>query len=251
MTTINYQQFDNLTFEDFRRMAADNSLSCYEKIGFPNSYRAGKEEAIFRDILGKLPQLGQTGHVVLDIGPGCSGLAHSLIDLCGDKGHTLLLIDSSEMLDQLPEHGYIRKIAALYPHCPQLFAEYAGRVDAILVYSVLHYIFTEGNLFDFLDRSLSLLAPGGSMLLGDIPNVSKRKRFFSSSTGIAFHKQYTGREEVPAVTHHTIENGKIDDAVIFALLQRCRLAGFDAYVVPQAADLPMANRREDLLILRP
>ena len=43
----------------------------------------------------------------------------------------------------------------------------------------------------------------------------------------------------------------IDDAVVFALLQRSRLAGFDAYVVPQDSALPMANRREDILIIRP
>jgi hypothetical protein len=46
-----------------------------------------------------------------------------------------------------------------------------------------------------------------------------------------------------------VEAGKIDDAVIVSLLLRCRLAGFDAYVLPQGPDLPMANRREDVLIV--
>ena len=44
---------------------------------------------------------------------------------------------------------------------------------------------------------------------------------------------------------------KIDDAVVFSILGRARAAGFDAYVVPQAPDLPMANRREDILIMSP
>ena len=251
MNPIEHRQFDNLTFEDFRRMAADGSLSCYEKIGFPDSYRAGKEEYIFRDILEKLPQLGGERQVVLDIGPGCSGLAHNLIDLCGERGHTLLLVDSQEMLDQLPERDYLRKYAALYPQCPELFAQYGGEVQIILVYSVLHYIFAEGNIFDFLDLSLSLLAPGGAMLLGDIPNVSKRKRFFSSAAGIAYHQQYTGGDEVPMVVFNRMEKGKLDDAVLFSLLLRCRMAGYDAYILPQGSDLPMANRREDILITRP
>jgi hypothetical protein len=251
MNSIDYRQFDNLTFEDFRRMAADSSLSCYEKIGFPNSYRAGKEEYIFRDILGKLPQLERERQVVLDIGPGCSGLAHALIDWCGEKGHTLLLVDSREMLDQLPDRQYVHKYPALYPNCPELFAQYAGQVQAILVYSVFHYIFAEGNLFDFLDRSLSLLAPGGAMLVGDIPNISKRKRFFSSAAGIAYHQQFTRSAEVPVVAFNRVEEGKIDDAVLIALLLRCRMAGYDAYILPQGADLPMMNRREDVLIVRP
>jgi hypothetical protein len=251
MNPINYSQFDNLTFEDFRRMATDAALSRHEKVGFPDSYRAGKEECIFRDILGKLPQLEQERQIVLDIGPGCSGLALRLIEHCGERGHTLILVDSAEMLAHLPEGEHVRRYAALYPNCPQLFAEFEGRVHAILVYSVLQYIFAEGNVFDFLDRSLGLLAPGGAMLLGDIPNVSKRKRFFSSAAGVACHRQFTGRDETPMVVFNRIEAAKIDDSVILALLMRCRSAGYDAYIVPQGPELPIANRREDLLIIRP
>ena len=132
-----------------------------------------------------------------------------------------------------------------------LFEEYGGRVDAILAYSVLHYVFAEANVFDFLDRSMSLLAEGGQMLIGDIPNVSKRKRFFSSPNGVRFHRAFTQTDEVPAVQFNAVEPGKLDDAVILSLLLRCRTAGFDAYVLPQAPDLPMANRREDLLIIKP
>jgi hypothetical protein len=39
--------------------------------------------------------------------------------------------------------------------------------------------------------------------------------------------------------------------VIVAILSRARAAGADAYVVPQAPNLPMANRREDILIRLP
>jgi hypothetical protein len=35
------------------------------------------------------------------------------------------------------------------------------------------------------------------------------------------------------------------------MLGRARAAGFDAYVLAQPEALPMANRREDLLIRRP
>jgi hypothetical protein len=38
---------------------------------------------------------------------------------------------------------------------------------------------------------------------------------------------------------------------MMALIMRARSAGFDGYVVPQAPNLPMANRREDILILKP
>lgn len=251
MDPTSLNQFANLTFADFRRMAKDDRLSCHEKIGFPNFYRQGKEEAIFGDMVRKIPQLTHRQQIVLDIGPGCSGLARHIIDCCSAREHTLLLVDSQEMLDLLPDLDHLRKIPGRYPNCPELFTKYAGQVHAIIVYSVLHYVFAEGNVFDFLDRSLSLLAPGGAMLIGDIPNVCKRKRFFSSAAGVAHHRQFMGTEELPSVAFQQIEAGKIDDAVVCSLLMRARMAGFDAYVLPQAPDLPMANRREDMLISRP
>jgi hypothetical protein len=247
----NYQRFADLGYEDFRRMAADPGLSRYEKIGFPDSYREGREAQIFADIRRKLPALEDQGRIILDVGPGCSDLPHMLIDHCRDRSHELLLVDSAEMLGHLPDATFIRKWAAYYPDCPDLFATYAGRVDVLLTYSVFHYIFTESNIWRFVDRSLELLAPGGQMLIGDIPNISKRKRFFASATGGRFHRAFTGRDEDPEVRFNVVETDQIDDAVVLALLQRVRAAGCDAYVLPQATDLPMANRREDILITRP
>ena len=77
-------------------MAQDDSLSGYEKIGFPDSYRKGKEKFIFRDIVGKLPSLLGKKKVVLDIGPGYSELPTMLIDLCRRNHHTLILVDSRD-----------------------------------------------------------------------------------------------------------------------------------------------------------
>ena len=246
-----YKRFADLTFDDFRRMAADDALSQYERIGFPDSYRAGKEEAIFEDITAKLPALGASGKVVLDVGPGCSGLPLMLVELCRRQGHTLLLVDSAEMLGRLPDEPFVRKFPAYYPRCEELFAEYAGRVDVLLCYSVLHYVFAESNLWDFLDASLQLLADGGQMLLGDVPNVSKRRRFFSSAAGVKFHREFTGTETTPEVGFNRVERGQIDDAVVLSILARARAEGADAYVVPQREDLPMANRREDILVRKP
>jgi hypothetical protein len=245
------QRFANLTYQDFRKLALDPSLSCHEKVGFPNSYREGKEEAIFQDILTKLTILGTRHRTVLDIGPGCSRLAHLLIEWCERQGHNLLLLDSPEMLAQLPVRPFITKVSGYFPHCESFLAQYANRVDAVLTYSVAHYAFVECSIFEFVDRAMTLLAPGGELLVGDIPNVSKRKRFFSSAAGVAYHQQFVGRVEQPVVTFNQPEPGKMDDAVILALLLRARLAGCDSYVLPQGAGLPMANRREDLLICKP
>jgi len=249
---VDHRRFKDLTFDGFRELAKAEGLSRYQKIGFPDSYRAGYEPAIFADIVAKLPMLEADGKIVLDLGAGCSELPHLLLDLGSHRGHTTLLCDSAEMLTQLPDGPGVHKIAGRYPaESAAALEPYAGRVDAILCYSVLHYIFPEQPLFDFLDRLLELLAPGGACLLGDIPNVSMRKRFFASDAGAKSHFEYTGSTEKPDVTFNNPEPGKLDDAVVLAILARCRAAGFHAYVLPQAKALPMANRREDILIERP
>ena len=246
-----YERFANLSYSDFRRLAQDNSLSRYEKIGFPDSYRKGKEEYIFMDIKNKIPILSATQKVVLEIGPGCSDLAFYLIKYCIDHHHELFLIDSKEMLSHLPDHERVFKYVGYYPNCPDLLDRLKGTVDIIICYSVFHYIFKESNTWDFIDKTLLLLSPGGHLLIGDIPNISKRKRFFASETGVQFHKKFMQTNEPPEVYFNKIEEGAIDDAVIMALIMRARIAGFDAYILPQPPQLPMANRREDILIIRP
>jgi hypothetical protein len=244
----------DLGFEDFRRLAVNPHLSPQERIGFPPTYRDGHEAGILRDILTKLPRLvTEEGLRLVDIGPGCAGLPRLLIDLCRERGHRLVLVDSEEMLAQLPDvAGVTVKCAGPYPGNKDPVAEAAGGgADAILCYSVLHYIYVDYNLFDFVDAAVALLAPQGRALIGDIPNVSKRRRFFASETGRRFHQAFTGASEPPRVEFNVPSPGKIDDAVLMGLMQRAQLAGCDAWLVPQSADLPMANRRDDLLLGKP
>lgn len=245
-------RFDNLDFEAFRALAGDPSLSRHEKVGFPDSYRHGKEESIFRDVVAKLGSLQRHGARIIEVGPGCSQLPVMLAGRCAEKSSELIWVDSAEMLALLPDAPHVRKIAGRFPQAllPQLH-QLAGSVDAILAYSVVQYVFAEGNIFHFLDTCLALLAHGGELLLGDLPNQTMRKRFFASPTGVATHQRHTGRDEPPEVHFNRLEPGQMDDGVVLALLARARAQGFHAWVMPQAVDLPMANRREDILIRRP
>src|SRR3712207_4948873 len=210
--------WNRLDFAGFARLAEDDSLSKYEKIGFPDSYRAGHEAAIFSDIRSKLPRLSERGLTVLDIGPGCSDLPGMLIDLCRAQGHRLHLVDSAEMLRQLPDADFIEKRPGLFPRDRQAVADLAAQVDVMLCYSVLHYVFVDANPFDFVDLAVELMAPGGEFLIGDVPNVSKRRRFFASEAGIAFHKAFTKTDILPEVRFNEPVPGAIDDAAVLALL---------------------------------
>ena len=87
-------RYQELTYDGFRRLAKNPALSRYEKIGFPDAYRSGREEAIFDDIRHKLRNLEGTGKLVIDIGSGCSDLPRMLIDVCREHAHAVVLIDS-------------------------------------------------------------------------------------------------------------------------------------------------------------
>ena len=220
MATISPERFRDLTFDGFRELASADGLSRFERIGFPDANRDGYEIAIFRDVQTKLSNLDRRGQTVFDIGCGCSDLPLLLANHCGERGHSLMFCDSPEMLDHLPDEGFIRKAAGCFPKdSAELIAEFAGHVDAILVYSVLQYVFVEGQIYDFVDACLTLLAPGGQLLLGDIPNASKRKRFFASTVGIQYHQAFTHTNEIPVVGFNCLERSKIDDAVVIGIVE--------------------------------
>jgi hypothetical protein len=243
-----------LDYEGFRVLAQDGRLSDNEKIGFPPAYRQGFEDAIWTDIMAKLPCLVRSeGQMVIDIGPGCAALPKRLIELCRDRGHTIVLVDSPEMLALLPDvSGVTRKCEGLFPHNAVAVARMApAGADAVLCYSVLHYIHLDAGCERFVDAAVELLAPGGRALVGDIPNLSKRRRFFSTERGQAYHHAFTGTNTPYDVSQDASSPDKIDDAVLARMIDRAHAAGCDAYLLPQGPGLPMGNRRDDFLIVRP
>lgn len=245
----------DLDYDSFRALAQNPYLSPHERIGFPPAYREGFENSILADITSKLPMLTQSkGLNVVDIGPGCSNLPRMLIDLCARQQHRIVLVDSQEMLAQLPDLDTVTcKIAGRFPfNLPTVLASFGEQgAHVILCYSVMHYLYLDSNLFDVIDATIMLLASGGSALYGDIPNASKRRRFFASAAGKAFHRRFTGADTDPEVRYNHPLRGKIDDAVLAGCIARAQAGGCDAYLLPQPSTLPMANRRDDLLIQKP
>lgn len=244
--------YDGYNYEKFKELAKNTSISMYEKIGFAESYRKNTEEKIFEDILSKVPIIKlETGLNVLDIGSGCSNLQKYISEFCHKQGHKLYSADSEEMLALCENKPHVVKVPGLFPKTAGTIKEKSGGIDVIICYSVFHYIFVDSNVWYFLDCLLNLLNDGGQALIGDIPNISKRKRFFASNNGIKFHQEFMQTNEKPTVKFNCIETGKIDDSLLMSIVLKCQASGFDAYVLPQPKELPFANRRDDLIIRKP
>lgn len=249
MSEIN---FDKLDYEAFRDLAKDEQIDQHERVGFPSSYRQNKDEFIWEDILSKLQNIKLTHKKVLEIGPGWSDLTQRILSYSAQQHHEVFLVDSPEMLSLIPDFSHVKKIAGKFPECLEEVVK-NGPFDAILTYSVIQYPFFDGNMWNFIDSAASLLAPEGQFLIGDIPNSSMRKRFLASPSALEYHKKnYPEIGDFPPVpVFNKLEPSAIDDGVMVGIFMRLRLAGFHAFIVPQNINLPMSNRREDLLVVRP
>ena len=251
MKDSNYSKFIDIGFNDFKKFASDDSLSINEKVGFPDSYRNGFDSHILEDIESKVGVIKPNEHI-LDIGPGCSSLAAGYISHCTKAGSQITLIDSQEMLDLLPDLPGVTKLAGFYPSHDIIDKLNAGdRFNKIICYSVFHYIFIEANVWTFLDLTLDLLKPAGRFLLADIPNFSMRNRFFKSDDGGDFYTKYIRPNDSLTDPQVEISENQIDDGVLIGMILRARNRGVHAYIVPQNTLLPMSNRREDLLFIKP
>jgi hypothetical protein len=237
-------------YEEYRERAKDSTLSLNEKCATADAFRSGYNEQILGDIIDKMPAFGKPGVSLCDIGAGCSELAQLIVERTSRNRQSLTVIDSPEMMELLPDDPHLTKVEGPFPQCLGDGGRPLGPFDAILCYGVVGAVFEEANLFAFVDAAAALLADHGQLLLGDIPNASMRKRFMASPAGAEYHKIYYAHLPRPEIVFNTPTPGEIDDGVILGLVARLRGAGFNAFVMPQAAGLPMANRREDILITR-
>lgn len=236
-----------LTFNNFRERARSNDLSPIQKIGFPDNYRQGYEQAIVDDIFSKTDLNDRSGQAVVDIGCGCSDLVRLVIDQCRKQKHHLTLNDSAEMLALIKDTSGTKQVPGRFPDIlPQL---QLGSFDVVICYSVIPCVFSELNYIDFIHKSISLLKPGGKMLVGDIPNVTKRQRFLNSEEGKDFLKNAPANTDKGS-TWQSDDTLKMDDAVVFSILTRFRNYGCETYLLPQSKTLPLSNRREDILIVK-
>lgn len=236
------------TFEDFKKRALDNSLSKWEKIGFPDNYRAGEiEDQIFLDISTKLDF--EICNKILDIGCGCTNLVLNLIEYSRKNQIELYLNDSMEMLKNIPVEivsDHIFLLPGMYPNEVAFPTDSKNTFDAIIVYSVIQYVFNYQSIYQFIHECIKLLKPGGKLLIGDIPNFNCRERFLNSSESSEFKNNKASISV--NIEHENMD--RLDDSVVMSILLRFRNFGCETYVLPQPKSLPFANRREDILIIK-
>jgi SAM-dependent methyltransferase len=132
--------------------------------------------------------------------------------------------------------------------------------DKILIYSVVSSLADAAEAFAFVEKAMGLLKPGGRLLVGDIANVDRKRRFLATRFGQEFDRRWKEQQRAAGAVPAESERDRLwqpdhsafdpDDAFVCELLRRARGHGFDAYCLPQVPELPYGQTREDVLICR-
>lgn len=216
--------------------------------------QAGNEPRLILDILSKLAL--QPTDRLLEIGCGAGNL---LIPLSFMVAHATG-IDHPKVIENLekrfPDSGVRLVGSDFLDYGP----EPDERYEKVLINSVLGVLSDEDEALRFIEKAAGLLVPGGRILIGDIANVDKKGRFIGTKFGKAFEREWKGRvdasdgvvEENEAAAFFRNDDRMLvqTDEFVLGLVRRFRRPGWEAYCLPQPADLPFGYTREDVLIQR-
>ena len=240
-----------LSFENYGHKAS---------LGLDPTYVAGRymsqkedERNILPDIVNKLDL--HPSDVCLEIGCGVGNLLIPLSFLV----KSITGVDHPNCISGLKARftgENMRLISKNFLDCSQ---DELGCFDKILVYSVLHYLSNRNEVENFVGKALSLLLPGGKMLLGDIPNISRKQRFLKSEKGKEFDNIWKEKNRSPSEAMAEAEKYLaddpnlviLDDAMVLSLMAFIRGQEYHTYILPQSMNLPFGHTREDILVEKP
>lgn len=230
------------TFGELAARASDETI-------IAGRYPFQSEEAVLRDVDRKLSLSASDSCLDVGCGPGNLLIPISfLVDDCMGVDHPEVL---KRLRQRAPEEDIVTK--------PGDFRsiDFNRNFDKIIAYSVLHYLEDENEVLAFVDKAMSLLRPGGRLLLGDIPNETKLNRFTSTPFGSEFTDEWEERvaEMNGETTFSDLFDGDVprvtlDDKMIFRILDHGRGGEFETYLMPQPEGLPFHYTRDDILVHR-
>ena len=238
-------------FENYARRA-EAPLSFTARSGRYRCQQDGEKRAIV-DIAAKL--VLDPSDDLLDIGCGAGNLTIPLSFLV----RSTTGIDHPRIIEVLRRRLTDQTLTLIGGNF--LEVEVPGRFQKIVSYGVVSCLQDAAEVTRFVEKAASLLAPGGRLLVGDIPNADKKRRFAESPAGRRFEAEWAAImadpdnvREVEWARQNLAPAGAtvtFDDELVLSLMRRFRNDGLDVYCLPQPPDLAFGHTREDLLFHRP
>lgn len=236
-------------FELYAKLARDGASLTDTQLAGRYQCQAEAERLIPLDVAQKLRLA--PGDRLFEIGCGTGNLLLPLSFLC----ESALGMDNEEAVERLSRAAPRQNVSVLVGLFPQGAPQ--GQFDCVLAYSVIHYFTSLKQVEAFISAALELLAPGGRMLIGDIPNKDLKRRFLTSEAGTAFDKEWRASASARSSDSHMSTFGcaemigAFSDQQLLGIVEQIRSSGCNAYILPQPGELPFGHTREDILAVRP
>lgn len=235
------------SFENYERVAAAEDVDDTEVAG-RYRFQADAERRIVDDVAAKLQLEADDSLLEIGCGPG------NLLLPLGARVRESFGIDNAAALERLRRRAQPGSRITTIPGDFLSVALPPRRFRKVLVYSVMQCLDDATAAAAFLDRALSLVEPGGRLLVGDLANQDKKRRYAGSAAGQAGSAAW--RSQVERAGPHPLDLQPrdehmlhIDDALMLGWLATGRERGFESYLLEQSPDLPFGNTREDLLFV--
>jgi len=235
-----------VSFNNYKQKAEISELSDTEISG-RYDFQLEDEKRIIPDVISKLNL--QPIDNLLDIGCGPGTLLIPLSKVvkrvCG--------IDNEAVIQRIEKkYKDDKNITTISGNFLEIESHQLELYSKIVIYSVVHYLSSQDELFQFLSKALKLLNPGGRMLIADIPNLDKKARFENTHYGKDEMKTWQKKvAKKPALVDEIADQDliKIDDDCYFSILKFARVKGFESYLLPESENLPFGRTRDDILII--
>jgi len=230
----------NSIFDYFAELAESN-LNYTQKSG-RYIVQEKQERKIPPDIISKM-QITKKDEF-LEIGCGLGNLTIPILK----HVKNITVIDHPTVIKVFKKRIKTKKISFLSGNF--LNKKINKKFDKILIYGVVHCLKNEKELNKFILKATNLLKENGSLLIGDIPNIDKKKRFQKTTLGKKFEKNWKKikKKELSYKLKEFQDLILINDKILINLVKKLRKKNFNIYILPQNKDLPFAHTREDILI---
>jgi len=238
---MSYQKSSNKSYSEIIKDKKKSSLRAGRLIEHKHS-----EKKIFNYIVKRL-NLKKDDNL-LDIGCGAGLLCNYLTKHCIKNKINLSLNDIPEIIEFVKNKNkkskYIKYISSEFQN-----KNFDKKFNKVLCYSVIQ---CTNNPRIFFKKILKVVGNQSLILVGDIPNTSKKMRFLKSKFGHKFEENRI-KKKIKSIENYINENKQnllINDEFISFSLSYARRKGFNSYVLDQKNNFPFSYTREDILLER-